>query len=261
MLSCARSGHVTYAPDEPELREQMSARTRDGQAWQCLRCATLIPGPPQGSGPASQAPEPRRGKEVRSSLILRIFAVERFARGLAAAALAVVVWQFRSSRHSIEQAFDRERPIIRSLFSGLGYNINHSKLVGLIHQALTLSTGAVTLLAAALAVYAVIEFIEGTGLWLERRWGEYFAMIATSLGLPYEIYELANGLSWVKLGLFAVNLGLVLYLVLTKRLFGVRGGKEAYEARLRSESVLAAAAARAGHRPADVLPANRTPGR
>jgi hypothetical protein len=50
--------------------------------------------------------------------------------------------------------------------------------------------------------------------------------------------------------LFAINLALVLYLVSTKRLFGVRGGKDAYEARLRSESVMgaarnAAAAARA----------------
>jgi hypothetical protein len=35
-----------------------------------------------------------------------------------------------------------------------------------------------------------------------------------------------------------INIGLVLYLVLTKRLFGARGGKAAYEARLRSESVL-----------------------
>jgi hypothetical protein len=35
-----------------------------------------------------------------------------------------------------------------------------------------------------------------------------------------------------------VNLLLVIYLVWTKRLFGVRGGKRAYEARLRTESVI-----------------------
>jgi hypothetical protein len=37
---------------------------------------------------------------------------------------------------------------------------------------------------------------------------------------------------------FLVNLALVVYLVVTKRLFGVRGGKKAYEANLRSESIL-----------------------
>jgi hypothetical protein len=35
-----------------------------------------------------------------------------------------------------------------------------------------------------------------------------------------------------------INLLLVIYLVWTKRLFGIRGGKAAYEARLRSESVI-----------------------
>jgi hypothetical protein len=48
-----------------------------------------------------------------------------------------------------------------------------------------------------------------------------------------------------------VNLALVLYLIITKRLFGVRGGKAAYDARLRGESVLAEAqrlaAERASH--------------
>jgi hypothetical protein len=40
---------------------------------------------------------------------------------------------------------------------------------------------------------------------------------------------------------FVVNLALVVYLVLSKRLFGARGGKKAYDARLRSESVMQAA--------------------
>ena len=71
-----------------------------------------------------------------------------------------------------------------SCSSQLGFNIDHSKLVGLIQHALTLSASALTLLAIGLAAYAAIEVVEGVGLWLARRWGEYFAMVATSLGLP-----------------------------------------------------------------------------
>jgi hypothetical protein len=70
-------------------------------------------------------------------------------------------------------------------------------------------------------------------------------MVATSLGLPYEVYELTLEVTVLKSLLFAVNLALVLYLVITKRLFGVRGGKHAYEARLRSESVMESAIAAA----------------
>jgi hypothetical protein len=66
-------------------------------------------------------------------------------------------------------------------------------------------------------------------------------MVATSLGLPYEIYDLVQEVTAPRAIFFAVNLALVLYLVITKRLFGVRGGKHAYEARLRSESIMATA--------------------
>ena len=241
LLACGTSGHVTYAPTEADVREQLCAQTASGEAWRCLRCATFVPGEPQASGPAAQAPAPRRDKEVRSAVILRVFAVERFVRGLAVAALAVVVWRLEYSHVSVEQAFARERPILHSLFEQLGINIDHSKLVGLITRALALSPATLRWLAIGLAVYAVIELIEGTGLWLAKRWGEYFAMVATSLGLPYEIYELASKVTVTKLILFSVNLLLVLYLVITRRLFGVRGGKHAYEARLRSESLMEAA--------------------
>ena len=241
LLACGTSGHVTYAPDEAGVRERLSTQTESGEAWRCLRCATFVPGEAQASGPAAQAPAVRRGKEVRSAVILRVFAVERFLRGLAVATLAFVVWRFRYSQVSIEEAFQRERPVLHSLFEQLGINIDHSKLVGLITRALTLSPTTLTWLSVGLAAYGVIELIEGTGLWLGRRWGEYFAMVATSLGLPYEIYELISRFTVFKLALFAVNLLLVLYLVITKRLFGVRGGKRAYDARLRSESIMDAA--------------------
>lgn len=242
LLGCGRHGHVCFAPDEPELRAQLRAELSDGAAWRCLRCGSFVPGRPQLSGPARTAPVIPRGKQIRSMVILRVFAVERFLRALVFAAAAYGLWQFRASRTSIEQTFDRELPIVRDMFRQLGFNIEHSKLAGLLQHALTLSDQTLTLLAAGVTVYAVIEIIEGTGLWLARRWGEYFAMIATSLGLPLEIYDLSRKVSALALVIFAINLALVLYLVSTKRLFGVRGGKKAYDAMLRSESVLEEAA-------------------
>jgi uncharacterized membrane protein (DUF2068 family) len=245
LLACGRSGHVTYAPAEAGVRQRLKARTETGEAWRCLRCGTFVTGEPQLSGPAARAPAVRRGKEVRSAFILRVFAIERFLRFLGAGALAFVVWRFEYSRESIEDAFQRDLPALRTLFHQVGYNIDNSKLSGLIHKALTLSPTTIKLLAGGLALYAVIEVIEGFGLWLGRRWGEYFAVVATSLGLPFEVYELAGQVTVTKSLLFAVNLALVLYLVITKRLFGVRGGKHAYEARLRSESVMETAIAAA----------------
>jgi uncharacterized membrane protein (DUF2068 family) len=261
LLACGRSGHVTYAPAEPGVRRRLAARTgTGGEAWRCLRCGAYVSGEPQACGPAADAPVVRRDKEVRSAAILRVFAVERFLRALAVAALAFVVWRFEYARVSIEQAYQRELPLLRSLTRQLGFNIDHSKLVGLFNRALSLSPGTIRLLAILLVCYAAIEIVEGVGLWQGRRWGEYFAMVATSLGLPYEIYDLATKFGVTALVLFLINLALVLYLVITKRLFGLRGGKKAYDARVRSESIMdAAIRAAAADEPAAAEPAAAEP--
>jgi uncharacterized membrane protein (DUF2068 family) len=238
LLSCGGGGHVTYAPDEPALRRQLNAATADGEAWRCLRCAAFVPGPPGGHGPAAGAPQVRRGKEIRSTLILRIFAVERGVRALIFGAAAYWVWRFSYSHSSLEKTFDRALPAVRSLYRDLGFNFSRSKLVGVVQHALRLNSHTLRLLAAGLALYAVIEVVEGVGLWLAKRWGEYFAFVITALFLPYEVYDLTSKVTVLRLGAFLVNLALVVYLMVTKRLFGVRGGKRAYEERLREDSII-----------------------
>ena len=238
LFGCARKGHVTYAPDEPELRDRLMAPTASGTAWRCLRCGAFVTAGPHGSGPAVAAPLIRRGRELRSELILRVFAVERFLRFLILGAAAYGVWRFRYDRAGIQRAYNNALPAIRALYRDLGFNISHSRLLGLIQDSFTVTSRWLTALAIGLAVYALIELVESAGLWLGQRWGEYFALVATSIFLPYEIYDLAVKLTWLRAAAFAINVLLVIYLAWTKRLFGVRGGKRAYEARLRTESVI-----------------------
>jgi uncharacterized membrane protein (DUF2068 family) len=237
-LACGTSGHTTFEPDEPALRERLGVATTGGMAWRCLRCGTFVIGAPAYHGPAASAPRVRRDSEVRSFLVLRVFAIERFLRALVFAALGYGIWRFKTSRLSIEQAFNNELPGLRLLFRELGYNIDHSKLLGLIQHAFTLNQRTLTYLAAGAAAYAGIEIVEGIGLWLGKRWGEYFAVVVTSLGLPYEVYDLTAKVTVLRAVAFAINLALVVYLLVTRRLFGIRGGKKAYEARLRSASIL-----------------------
>ena len=141
LLGCGANGHVTFAPDQPQLRERLSIITRDGAAWRCLRCGTFVIGEPTTSGPVSAAPRVRRGKELRSALILRLFAIERFVRAIVFGLLAYGIWRFKSSQLTIDQAFNRELPELRELLRQLGFNVNHSKLLGLIQHALTLNPG------------------------------------------------------------------------------------------------------------------------
>jgi uncharacterized membrane protein (DUF2068 family) len=55
--------------------------------------------------------------------------------------------------------------------------------------------------------------VEAYGLWNARVWAEWFALLSGCLYLPWEIYEVAIHPSWIKYGLFATNLAVVLYML------------------------------------------------
>jgi uncharacterized membrane protein (DUF2068 family) len=238
LLTCARRGHVTYAPDESGLRKNLHVTTPAGDAWRCLRCGTYAHGDPHGRGPAEQAPLVMRGRQLRDALIMRFFAVERAIRGLIVLAAAYGVWRFSHHRASVQKIFEEDLPLLRPLAGKVGWDLDHSKIVMAIRHVLELKAATLTWVAVGLLVYAVVELIEAVGLWMLKRWGEYFAVIATSFGLPIEIYELTERITVVRVGAFIVNVALIVYIVYSKRLFGVRGGKTAHEAHLRSASLL-----------------------
>jgi hypothetical protein len=134
LVGCARKGHVTYAPDEPGLRDRLMAPASAGTAWRCLRCGAFVTSGEHGSGPAAAAPLVRRGKELRSELILRVFAVERFLRFLVIGAAAYGVWRFKYDRAGFQRVYDSALPAIRALYQDLGFNVSHSSLLKLINE-------------------------------------------------------------------------------------------------------------------------------
>jgi len=249
LRTCGRRGHVTYAPDEPDLRARLIASTPLGEAWRCLRCGDYVLGPPHGRGPAENAPLVPRGKVLRDAVILRLLAVERFGRGLLLALAAYGVWRFRSAQSGLRRVFERDLPLIRPLTDQFGIDLDQSKIVHWLREAFTARTSTLTVVTAGLALYAAVQLTEGVGLWLQQRWGEYFAAAATSLFLPLEVYELIERVTWLRVTAFVVNVAAVVYLVYTKRLFGFRGGHAANEAE-RHEASLLEVEASAGELPA-----------
>ena len=55
--------------------------------------------------------------------------------------------------------------------------------------------------------------IEGIGLWHEARWAEYLTVVASSLLVPIEVYELVQKLTVPRAAALVVNLAAVAYLV------------------------------------------------
>jgi len=238
LRGCARHGHATYAPDEEPLAARLRTATPAGEAWRCLRCATFVVGEPVGRGPADEAPIVLRGRALRDATVLRLFAVERWLRALVLVLLGVAVLRFENAQTSLQQLFAQLLPAAKPLADALNIDLQHSPTVARIQSLLGASHTTLTWVAVALFTYGAIQVAEGVGLWSLRRWGEYLAVVATSVFLPLEVYELTEKVTWLRVLAFAVNIALVAYLVASKRLFGVRGGWAAYERERADESLL-----------------------
>jgi uncharacterized membrane protein (DUF2068 family) len=64
-------------------------------------------------------------------------------------------------------------------------------------------------LAAGALLYAVFRFVEAGGLWRQRRWAEWLALVSGGIYLPFELYEVFHTRHWAAVAVFAVNLLIV----------------------------------------------------
>ncbi|HUK94502.1 MAG TPA: DUF2127 domain-containing protein [Gaiellaceae bacterium] len=147
----------------------------------------------------SAATEPPHGRRV-----IRLIALERIVRGALLLAAGVYLLfhltsDFGRQAERIMRAIelDPRRPFLH-------------RIVDYLHQ---LHASQVRIVALGALGYGVLELVEGTGLWLERLWAEYLTVIATSLLIPLELYELVHRPSAWKAGGLAVNVAIVAYLV------------------------------------------------
>lgn len=68
------------------------------------------------------------------------------------------------------------------------------------------------LLALSALVYATVRFVEACGLWLQRRWAEWFGLVAGGIYVPLEIFEVMRKVTWPRVTLLIVNTVIVVYL-------------------------------------------------
>jgi uncharacterized membrane protein (DUF2068 family) len=195
-------------------------------------------GEPHGAGPAEDAPVLLRGKALRSAFILRALAIERWLRGIILILLGVAVIEIKSTRVSLQDLFAKDLTALGPFFRQIQFKVSDSTTISTIEKVLHAKPTTLNLIAAGLIGYGALQLVEGIGLWSLKRWGEYVAVVGTSLFIPLEVYELTEKISWLKIVVLAVNVAAVVYLLWSKRLFGIRGGGTAYEQSLHEASLL-----------------------
>ncbi len=240
LITCGVRGHALVGVNAAELRLQddLLVREHAGHRWhRCLRCDSwVVLPPPDQAGPAhppdrDQIEIPPRGKALRDKVVLRLIAVDRAIHFTILLLLGLGVILFASHERSLRDAYYR---ILTDLQGGVaGGPVQNSGHVGILHELdrlFSLRSGTLRVVGIALLGYGVLEGIEAVGLWLTKRWAEYLTFLATTILLPLEIYEIVNRRSALKIIGFIINVAVVIYLLVAKRLFGLRGGGAADEA-------------------------------
>jgi uncharacterized membrane protein (DUF2068 family) len=246
---CSRKGHVLARVADP-VSQRLTAQGPLGELLRCLRCGTFVDpasdtataeviGDPDRPAPLDDVPQVLRGTHGRKLALLRVLAVERGGRGLLLLLAAAGIARLARSHVSVADWLGRVAQAAQPLGNQLGWDVLRSNLLAEAQSLLGHAGTTYTMVAWLLAGYGVLQMVEGIGLWGGWLWAEYLAVVATSLFVPLEVYELIHHATVLKSGALLVNLVAVVYLVYKGRLFGFRGGHPAYLAEVRDATLLA----------------------
>src|SRR5437667_1160602 len=145
----------------------------------------------------------RAGDPSRTRLVLRVIAIERTLRGLLLLAAGVYLLFHLST--DFGQLAER---VIRSIDIDPRLHFVH----GIVARLHSLHAHQLRIAGIAALGYGGLELVEGVGLWLDQVWAEYLTVIATTLLIPFELYELARHPTLWKAGGILVNVLIVIYL-------------------------------------------------
>ena len=248
---CSIQGHCVPAAGASRLRPQDAAMgydCGDGTRYaRCLRCDLWLRQPePAGDAivydvvpPLEELDLPRRGKPLQDAILLRLIAIDRGVHAVlfGLLAIALIVVQIRL-------------PAIHDWASSIADNLNgtientsragsHAFLNGKLESLANLESGEIYVLMATAIAYSVIEGVEAVFLWKERRWAEYLTVVATVGFIPFEVKELLDRVTVLRVGAIVVNVAILVWLVWNKHLFGVHGGAATLEGDIAWDEILA----------------------
>lgn len=137
-------------------------------------------------------------------MLLRIIAILKFLKAASLVALSVGV--FRLMHQDIGMR-------VEHWLEAMHLDPGNRHVAMLLARVANLSPAQVKKLGLVGLLYAGLFLVEGTGLWLQRRWGEWATVVITGLLIPVEVYEIVRHPSAVKVVVLIVNVAVVGYLI------------------------------------------------
>ena len=103
--------------------------------------------------------------------------------------------------------------IIADWVSRLRFDPESRYIAALLEKLALVEDRHLQVLSGITFAYAGLQLTEGVGLMMRKLWAEYLTVVATSLLIPVEIYEVIIHFNWWKLALLIVNAGIVWFLI------------------------------------------------
>jgi uncharacterized membrane protein (DUF2068 family) len=136
--------------------------------------------------------------------VLRSVAILELAKGLLVVLVGLGLLSLSRRGHDFES-------IAKSLLGVLHFN-RHRHLSEVFLNAARFGDTNLIRVAVGAGVYSAMRFVESYGLWRQRVWAEWLALIFGAAYLPLEIYELSRKATVVKWAVFLLNLVIVFYM-------------------------------------------------
>jgi uncharacterized membrane protein (DUF2068 family) len=153
---------------------------------------------------ASTTTTPPKAAPARHDRLLPWIAAERALRALLLVALGIAL---------VSHPYANWAKDISDLARHLGLNPSGNGIHRLLDQIRRISPHRYVLFGIVALAYGALEGAEAYGLFKRRRWGEWLTVIATSLLLIPELWEISRSATPLKVGGLLVNLLIVAYLL------------------------------------------------
>jgi uncharacterized membrane protein (DUF2068 family) len=131
---------------------------------------------------------------------LRTIALMEFAKGLAVLAAAISLYWVDPT------------DVVGSFLDFLHISPDHHLAQLLLRSADSLSNASLWSVVLLACLYSGLRFAESVGLWRERAWAEWIALVSGAIYIPFEAYKLAHRPSFLHVSILIINLAVVAYM-------------------------------------------------
>jgi len=115
---------------------------------------------------------------------------------------------------------EHSRDSLNSLAVSFNLDPDNRIISSTIENAGALGSDTVTAIAVFIFVVGAVNCVEAVGLHFRYRWAEWLTVIATGVFIPFELYEVMDSASALKVAILVLNTMVVYYIGKHKELFG-----------------------------------------